>query len=96
MEANLGDTIGLPAIAATTGLSVGQFARQFRSTTGKAPHQFLLQLRIARSEQLLRDTDTSIAEIAYACGFASQEHLTRMLRRSRGHTPAKYRKDIRS
>lgn len=96
MEANLAETIGLPAIAATIGLSAGHFARQFRLMTGKAPHQYLLQLRIARSEQLLRDTDTSIAEIAYACGFASQEHLTRMLKRSRGNTPAAYRKAARN
>ncbi|HEY2621079.1 MAG TPA: AraC family transcriptional regulator [Acetobacteraceae bacterium] len=96
MEANLEHSIGLPAIAETTRLSPGHFARQFRLMTGKAPHQYLLQLRIERAEQLLRDTDTSIVEIAYACGFASQEHLTRMLKRSRGITPAAYRRALRS
>lgn len=96
MEAHLTQSIGLPAMAAATGLSPSHFARQFRLMTGKAPHQYLLQLRLARSEQLLRDTDTSIVEIAYACGFASQEHLTRMLKRSRGVTPAAYRKATRA
>ena len=38
------------------------------------------------------ETTTSIAEIAAACGFSNQEHLTRLFRRARGTTPAAYRK----
>jgi AraC family transcriptional regulator len=61
-------------------------------TVGKAPHQYLMQMRIDRAKRLLSETDRSIAEVAFACGFANQEHLTRLFKRSCGVTPAGFRK----
>jgi AraC family transcriptional regulator len=63
---------------------------------GQAPHRYLMRLRIERAQRLLSETGTSIAEIAFACGFANQEHLTRLFKRSCGSTPAAYRKSRRS
>jgi len=95
MEANLERSLDLPTIAEATGLSPSHFARQFRTTVGRAPHQYLIQIRIDRAKRLLGETDRGIAEIAFACGFANQEHLTRLFKRSCGLTPAAYRKGRR-
>ena len=92
MQANLAESIDLPAIAAVTGLSPSHFARQFRATTGVAPHQYLLRLRVDRAKRLLSGTDTPLVAVAFACGFANQEHLTRIFKRSSGITPAAYRR----
>ncbi len=92
MQANLRHPIGLPAIADVTGLSPSHFARQFRAMLGQAPHQYLVQLRIERARQLLSETEAPVVDIALACGFANQEHLTRRFKRSCGVTPAAYRK----
>jgi len=92
MEANLERSVDLPTIAESTGLSPSYFARQFRATVGKAPHQYLMQIRIDRAKRLLSETDRGIAEIAFACGFANQEHLTRLFKRSCGLTPAGFRR----
>jgi AraC family transcriptional regulator len=92
MQANLAASIDLPAIAGVTGLSPSHFARQFRTTTGVAPHQYLLRLRVERAKRLLSGTDTPLVAVAFACGFANQEHLTRMFKRSSGITPAAYRR----
>ncbi len=96
MQANLERSIDLPAIAAATGLSPSHFARRFRVTIGKAPHQYLMQLRIERAKRLLRETDTSVVEVAFACGFANQEHMTRLFKQHCGTTPAAYRKTLRT
>lgn len=96
MQANLERSIGLPAIAGATGLSPSHFARQFRVTIGKAPHQYLMQLRIERAKRLLRETDTVIVEVAFACGFANQEHMTRLFKQHCGTTPAAYRNTLRA
>jgi AraC family transcriptional regulator len=96
MQANLERSIDLPAIAGATGLSPSHFARRFRVTTGKAPHQYLTQLRIERARRLLRETDTDIVEVAFACGFANQEHMTRLFKQHCGTTPAAYRKTLRT
>jgi AraC family transcriptional regulator len=95
METNLGESIDLVAMAAVTGLSPSHFARQFRTMTGKAPHQYLMHLRIERAKRLLSETETPIVTVAFACGFANQEHLTRLFKRSWGIAPAAYRRTCR-
>jgi AraC family transcriptional regulator len=92
MEANLEGSLDLATIAEAAGISPSHFARRFRATVGKAPHQYLIQIRIDRAKRLLSESDKGIAEIAFACGFASQEHLTRLFKRSCGLTPAGFRK----
>ena len=96
MQANLEESIDLVAIASATGLSPSHFARRFRTTMGMAPHQYLMRLRIERARRLLSDTDSSVVEIAVACGFANQEHLTRLFKRRHGVAPAAYRRIRRS
>jgi AraC family transcriptional regulator len=94
MQANLEDSIELPAIAAVTGLSPSHFARQFRTTIGVAPHQYLMRLRIERAKRLLRETNTHLVDVALGCGFANQEHLSRIFKRSCGIAPAAYRRAL--
>ncbi len=96
MQANLEDSIDLPAIAAVVGLSPSHFARQFRTATGVPPHQYLIRLRIERAKRLLSETGIPVVAIAFACGFANQEHMTRLFRRGCDITPAAYRRNRRS
>ena len=92
MQAPRDRALNLATIAEAAGISPSHFARQFRATVGKAPHQYLIQIRIDRAKRLLSESDKGIAEIAFACGFASQEHLTRLFKRGCGLTPAGFRK----
>ena len=61
------------------------------AATGMTPHRYLLSRRIERARRLLAETNMSIAQIAYLCGFSSQAHLTIAFRRLVGHTPGGYR-----
>jgi AraC family transcriptional regulator len=92
MEAHLEEPLELAAIAGAAGLSPSHFARQFRTAVGVAPHQYLMQLRTERAKRLLSETTQPVVDIAFACGFANQEHLTRLFKRFCGVTPAAYRK----
>lgn len=78
-------------IAAVAGLPSNRFAQAFVEATGLPPHQFVLQLRLVRAQQLLRHSTHTLVEIAAACGFASQQHMTQAMRRRLGVTPARYR-----
>lgn len=91
IEARLAEPLSLRDLAAVTGLSVSQFARQFRVRTGVAPHQLLIRRRIEAACLLLRRTTMPIAEVAQRCGFSHQEHLTRVLRARLDVTPAAMR-----
>ncbi|WP_250001757.1 AraC family transcriptional regulator [Actinoplanes sp. M2I2] len=92
VEDRLGQALPLRELAAATGLSVSQFARQFKARTGLSPHQFLIQRRVDAACQLLRCTRMPIAEVAQRCGFSHQEHLTRVLRAHLDITPAALRR----
>jgi AraC family transcriptional regulator len=95
MQANLERSIDLLEIARAAGLSPTHFARQFRRTTSEPPHRYLIRLRIERATRLLRETNQGVADIAFACGFANQEHMTRLFRQHLGTTPGAYRRAIR-
>jgi AraC family transcriptional regulator len=92
MEARLAEPIPLADLAAAVSLSVSQFSRQFKASTGETPHRFLMRLRAETACRLLRSTALPIPEVASRCGFSHQEHLTRVLRAQSGITPAAVRR----
>ncbi len=94
IEANLGKQITLAQMANAASLSPIHFARQFKKSTGRSPHQYLLSARVETARRLLQ-TNLPIAEVAYRCGFSHQEHLTRIFGRFTGVTPAAYRRALR-
>jgi AraC family transcriptional regulator len=92
IEATLSEVILISRLSAESGLSVSHFVRQFRLATGISPHQFVLRRRVARARRMLTETDEPIAQIALACGFSHQEHLTNIFKRQVGVTPAGIRR----
>lgn len=96
MNANIDQALSLSDIAQATNRSPSHIARMFRSELGVPPHRYLINLRVEKARWLLEKTSLSIAEIAYDCGFAHQEHLTRLFRRHCDTTPAAYRKSKRN
>ncbi|AYO75667.1 MULTISPECIES: helix-turn-helix domain-containing protein [Sphingobium] len=94
IEERMEESLSIDDLAEAVGLSPIHFARQFKRSTGKAPHQYLIEMRVSRARHLLAG-DLPIAEIAYRCGFSHQEHLTRLFGRQQGTTPAAYRRALR-
>lgn len=90
IETNLDRTIRLDELAMLANLSEFHFHRMFRVSRGVAPHAWVMERRVDRARILLQ-SDRPIAEIAVACGFSSQSHLTRVFRHQTGRTPANYR-----
>src|SRR3984893_17823615 len=89
-----GDT-SLSELAALCGLSRSYFVRAFKQITGMPPHRWLLMHRVKRAKDLLRGTKLPIADIAVACGFADQSHLTRVFSKAFGISPAAWRRQWR-
>jgi AraC family transcriptional regulator len=84
--------IKLADLAALVGVSQFHFSRLFKQSMGISPHQYLLQQRIERAKQLLKNSKEAIVEIAFQCGFNSQSHLGKHFREITGMTPNHYRK----
>jgi AraC family transcriptional regulator len=89
----LDENVTLSELAAEFGLSPFHFARVFKRANGFPPHEYQLQLRIARAQELLRHNDTkTIAEIACELGFSDESHFRRHFRRIVGTTPSQFRR----
>ncbi|ASG25393.1 AraC family transcriptional regulator [Nitrospirillum viridazoti CBAmc] len=91
LTANLGGDVAIAEVAAECGLSRSHFIKAFRETTGQTPYRWLLDHRVARARELLRGPQP-IADIALACGFADQSHLTRVFAAATGMLPAAWRR----
>ncbi len=91
IEDHLEQHIGLEDIAAAAGLSPFHFSRGFKHATGLAPYGYLRLRRVERAKVLLESTSQSLAQIALACGFATQQHLTAIFRTHTGSPPGRYR-----
>jgi AraC family transcriptional regulator len=88
---HLDQDIKLADLAQLLDISQFHFSHLFKQAIGKAPYQYLLQQRVERAKQLLHQTDQSIADIAFLCGFNSHSHLSKQFRQLTGMTPTAYR-----
>lgn len=93
IQIHLSEDLSLDVLAQQIGFSSYHFARLFRQAIGASPHQFVLSRRIERAQRLLEETDLPLAQVAGACGFAHQSHLTQVFRQQLGCTPRIYRQD---
>ena len=89
---HLAGDVSLADAARECGLSRSHFSKAFKQTTGQTPHAWLVGQRIDAAQRLLRDPALSIAQVAVACGFADQSHLTRVFSARTGTSPARWRR----
>ncbi len=92
MHARLDNRLSLKELSQHAGLNTSQLSAQFKASTGYAPYQYLLRLRIARAKQLLRDPKLSILDVGFTVGFDNQKHFATVFRRIVGATPSFYRR----
>lgn len=93
LEDQLAEDLSLDDLAAAAGLSPVYLVRAFKQATGSTPHRYLVERRVERAKELLEATDLPIAEVALACGFASQSHLATWFGRLVRVSPGAYRRE---
>lgn len=87
IHANLSEKLTLSEIAAVEHLSPFHFSRLFKQAYGVPPHQYVIQLRIERAGELLKNPRLTVSEVAAEVGFADHSHLSRHFKRMMGTTP---------
>ena len=87
--------LSLQALANESGYSRVHFIRMFKAATGYSPHNYLLNLKLERARELLKNPSTSLIDIALDCGFSSHSHMSRIFHRIVGVTPSAYRRSLR-
>jgi len=92
VEAHLDEPIRVAGLAILSRLSVSYFSVAFRCSFGVSLHKFLARLRVERPALML-STGQPLSQIALACGFCDQAHLSRQFRRVTGTTPHGWRRE---
>ncbi|MFW6287289.1 MAG: helix-turn-helix domain-containing protein [bacterium] len=83
--------INLDELADLANFSPYHFIRIFKNETGKTPFEYLTDIRIKKAKEMLESRDLRVSEIAYKCGFSSQNHFYITFKKNIGVSPSKYR-----
>ena len=91
IEQNLENKLTCADISRAVNLPLRLVYDSVKTRTGRSPYNLIIEKRIERARSMLRHSNASIVEIACACGFSSQQHLTATLSRRLGRTPRRLR-----
>ncbi|WP_226581285.1 helix-turn-helix domain-containing protein [Halobacillus litoralis] len=78
-------------MAEASGMSRYHFTRQFKSSTGQTPIQYLTSIRINKAKELLQNTKYSAEDIAILSGYKNANYFNKVFKKNVGITPGKYR-----
>src|SRR5690606_23922914 len=88
IEANLGQRVTLASAASVAGLGVSHFKLLFKRTMGVPLHKYVVEKRVTRAVELIKESTMPMSEIAVAAGFAHQSHMAKSIREWLGVTPS--------
>ncbi len=94
LEAHLHESLSLDQLAGQFGMGVWTFNRHLRESIGQPAYAFVQEKRLDRARQMLKEGSSALKQIAAACGFSDQAHMTRTFRAKLGVTPGEYRKNL--
>jgi AraC-like DNA-binding protein len=95
MKNHLGEHLTRDKVAKSCNMSPSHFSRTFHRSTGHTFTDLLSRFRIEQACMLLEESDATVYEIAYRCGFNEQSYFNRVFRRYRRTTPKEYREQQR-
>ena len=92
IEQNIGNSnVNIGDMAAAAATSRSGLQRKLKQTMGITPQELMHEARIKHACQLLTNTDKTIAEVAYACGFTDPKYFSRCFKKSIGQSPTEYK-----
>lgn len=89
---NYRSEINVEDYALSRGMSASNFYRVFKQISGSTPLQFILKLRLSNAQNLLENSNLTIAEIASAVGYENPLYFSRLFHKHIGVSPSEYRK----
>jgi len=88
-------TLNLKEISQSLNVHPSYLSREFSKYFNDLSFgDYIRKLRIERAVQMLRETNHTLAEIAYLTGFSDQSHFNRIFKKHTGQNPSEYRKNL--
>lgn len=87
------DQLASPALdvdwlATQANMSRTQLHRKLTALTGLSPNRFIHRVRLEKAAELLQMGELNVAQVAYAVGYSSPSHFTKVFREQLGYLPA--------
>ncbi len=87
------DEIRLAQLADIAGMSPSAFSRFFKMHTGRNLSDYIIDIRLGYAARMLVDTNMSISEISFDCGFNNLSNFNRIFKRKKGCSPSEFREN---
>ena len=91
MDREFDQPLDVPALARSSAMSTGHFARSFKAAFGESPYSYLMTRRIERAKTMLRRGDVSVTDACFAVGCTSLGSFSSRFTELVGESPSAYR-----
>ena len=95
LETHYSEPVRLSEIAKTEGLTQTYLSHLFREQLHIPFQEYLARLRLEAAMLLLRQSDTTLTDAAYACGFSDPKYLNQSFLKNLGMTPRQWLQENR-
>lgn len=92
---NFKDHISLDEVSELVSMTVPAFCRYFKKSTGKTFTKLVNEYRVVHATKLLAESNMSIAEISFECGFNNFSHFNKLFKEFTGKSASIYRSELR-
>lgn len=87
--------LSLDLLSEMVGMSPVAFSRFFKLRTGKTLSEYIIDIRLGYASRLLVDSNKTISEICFECGFNNLSNFNRIFRKKKNMTPKLFRAHYR-
>lgn len=91
IHAHYSEHISIDDMARFAATSRTECFRCFQAVLGKSPVEYLTEYRLSMATAMLANSERTVVEISYSCGFSSPSYFGKLFREQCGMTPKKYR-----
>ena len=92
IQNNFQNKIYLKEVADLIYLTESNFCKFFKKATGKTYSDYVNEIRINEASRLLIQSDKTISQISFECGFETLSYFNRVFLNKKGITPSLHRK----
>lgn len=85
------DDVRTEQLAALIGMTPVAFSRFFHQRTGRTFSDYLTEIRLGHASRMLVDSEKTVAEICYDCGFNTLSNFNRLFRKHKDCSPTEFR-----
>ena len=85
-------SLSRPELAGRAGVSESSLTSAFRAVTGRAPIDYLIEIRLANARRLLATSNQRVGEIARQVGIPDVYYFSKLFKKTAGVSPLQFRK----